>query len=137
MKPLVTFPDPMLAVLEILRDRLPATEAAALNLGTILPEDHAEGAFPGLPYAAVRLDATAPGYPVTETATIRVAIWAASEAKGLRLAQVVRAVLAAYEGGPKVRSLSPLTGPYPSSDPESGAPLSYLTVAARLRPTTL
>ncbi len=138
MRPAVTFPDPMLAVLEILRDRLPATEAAPLSLGTLTPEEFAEGAFPGKPYAMVRLDAADPAlYPVSEVASIRVGIWADSEAKGLRFAQVVRAVLLAYEGGSKVRSVGALTGPFPTEDPDDGTPLSYFTVAARLRPTTL
>ncbi len=137
MKPAVVFPDPMLAVLEILRDRLPATEAATLSLGTLSPDEFADGAFPGKPYAMVRLDFASTRYPIVETATIRVGVWGDSEAKGLRLAQVVRAVLLSYEGGSKVRSVSPLTGPYPTEDPDDGTPLSYFTVAARLRPTSL
>jgi hypothetical protein len=128
---LVVFPDAMLATLEVLRDRLPAY-ASGVVCGTLDPKPDQS-----LPYVRVRLDATFGRYPVAETATVRLLVHAASEAKALSLAQTARAVLLAYEGGAKARSFGRLTGPFPTTDPDTGSPVAFLTVAARLRPTTL
>lgn len=137
MTPLVTFPDPILAALGVLRTRLPALfEALGVTVGTVDP-GLLGGDFTGPPYVMVRLDATLTRYPVTETATLRVTTWGGTEAKGLRLAQLARAVLLAHPGDLQVRSFGALTGPIPATDPDDGQPLSYFTVAARLRPTTL
>lgn len=139
MKPLVVFPDPQLAVVEILRTKLAGRSesyAIGASVGTVMPDGEAR-TKKSAPYVMVRLDATASRYPADETATIRVSVWHASEAKSLALAQLCRALLLSYEGGEKIRVATALSGPIPAGDPESGDPLSTFTVATRLRPNPL
>lgn len=137
MKPMIIFPDAMLAVVETLRDRLEMIEqGAGVKVGTKVPFDRSLDKS-NLPYVLVRLDGSTLSRQVDESATVRVSIWHTTEAKGLALAQACRALLLSYEGGAKIRVITPLTGATPSSDPESGDPLSSFTVAVRLRPSTL
>jgi hypothetical protein len=137
MKPLIVFPDAMLAVVETLRDRLEMIDqGAGVTVGTKIPFDRSLDKS-NLPYVMVRLDGSALSRQVDEVATVRIAIWHTTEAQGLALAQACRALLLSYEGGAKIRVINPLTGAIPSSDPESGDPLSSFTVAVHLRPSTL
>jgi hypothetical protein len=138
-KPLVVFPDAQLAVVQLLRTKLAArTDSVATGavVGTMMP-DGKEPSPRSAPYIMVRLDGTSTRYPVDETADMRVAVWHSSEAKSLALAQLCRALLLAHAGSEQIRVVSPLTGPIPASDPESGDPLSSFTVAVRLRPNPL
>ena len=132
-RPLVTFPDARMTTLAVLRasDRLTGVE-----FGT-KPYDVEAADPPALPYAAVALDGARGQWPVVQVATIRVSVWHETEAEGEALAALVRAVLLAYSGDTDVRSFGELTGPIPTTDPDSGGPLSFFTVAARLRPITL
>lgn len=125
----VTFPDAMLAVLNIIRPVMPT-----VRFGTALFQDTPDKP---VPYVMVRLDGSATSYPVVETATIRLSVWHKTEAEALALAQQLRGVLCGYPGGSHVRSIAPLAGAIPTLDPDNGLPLSSFTVAARLRPTTL
>lgn len=137
MKPLIVFPDAMLAVVETLRDRLEMIdEGAGVTVGTKVAFDKSLDKS-NLPYVLVRLDGSTLSRQVDEEATVRVSVWHSTEAKGLALAQACRALLLSYEGGAKIRVITPLTGAIPTSDPESGDPLSSFTVAVRLRPSTL
>lgn len=137
MKPLIVFPDAMLAVVETLRDRLEMIdEGAQVTVGTKVAFDRSLDKS-NLPYVLVRLDGSTLSRQVDEEATVRVSVWHSTEAKGLALAQACRALLLSYEGGAKIRVITPLTGAIPTSDPESGDPLSSFTVAVRLRPSTL
>lgn len=126
-----TFPDAQLAALELLRAD---ARFAGVEFGT-KPQD-ADAPRP-LPYVAIRLDRSVPRLRVLQTATIRVSVWHTSEALGLALAQSLHAVLLAYAGGDAIRNVGELAGPVPTEDPDTGAPLSFFTVAARLRPTPL
>ena len=137
MKPMIIFPDAMLAVVETLRDRLEMIDqGTGVTVGTKIPFDRSLDKS-NLPYVLVRLDGSTLSRQVDEAATVRVSVWHSTEAKGLALAQACRALLLSYEGGAKIRVITPLTGAIPSSDPESGDPLSSFTVAVRLRPSTL
>lgn len=139
MKTTIIFPDAMLAVIDVLRDKLDHVDqdvVSGYSIGTKIPQDKTIDA-PSLPYIMVRLDGSSLDKRLDEEATIRVAVWHKTEAQGLALAQVARAVLLSYEGGPAIRVINPLSGAIPSSDPESGAPLSSFTVAVKLRPTNL
>lgn len=135
VSPLVVFPDARIATLAVLRAEA-STIGDGVTFGTRVP-DVANTGGPTLPFVLVSHDATYGRFPVTETAAIRLTVWAASEAATLALAQRARAVLLAYPGGTAVRSFGRLTGPIPTADPDSGTPIAYLTVAARLRPTQL
>lgn len=137
MKPLVYFPDAQAATLAVLRAHVSAHTDESVTYGT-KPLDVKKDGRPELPYVAVRIDATSTGVMRTDqTATLRVAIWHKSEASGLALAQIVLGVLAAYAGDDAVRAFQERTGPIPTEDPDTGAPLSYFTVAARLRPVPM
>lgn len=139
MKPRIIFPDAQLAVVTLLRDELATLNqnyATGATVGTKVPDDRSiDKTF--LPYVLVRLDGALTNRRVDEETTIRISVWHKTEALGLALAQACRALLTSYEGGSTIRVINPLTGPVPTSDPESGDPLSSFTVAVRLRPSTL
>lgn len=139
MKQAIVFPDAMLATVTVLRTRLATlsqTYAAGVTVGTKVPADKSLNKT-HLPYILVRLDGSTLRQQVDEEATVRISVWHTTEAKGLALAQACRALLLSYGGGTDIRVITPLTGPIPTSDPESGDPLSSFTVAVRLRPSTL
>ena len=139
MKPTIIFPDAMLAVVEVLRDRLETVDQSyveGFTVGTKVPADRSLDTAT-LPYILVRLDGSTLTQQANEEATIRVSVWHSTEAKGIALAQACRALLLSYGGGTKIRVIKPLTGTLPTSDPESGDPLSSFTVAVSLRPSTL
>lgn len=139
MKPAITFPDAMLAVVETLRDRLELVDQAyvtGVSVGTKVPTDKSLDKKQ-LPYVLVRLDGSSLAHQVNEEATIRVSVWHSTEAKGIALAQACRALLLSFEGDARIRVIKPLSGVIPTSDPESGDPLSTFTVAVSLRPFNL
>jgi hypothetical protein len=130
MTEFVSFPDPMLAAIEILRASLPAN---SVNVGTVIPGKESPDLV-SVPYVAVRSDGEDLRYPIVSTATLRVLCYGSTEFDSLALANDVQATLLSYEGGEKIRSISSLRGPIPTTDPESGIPFSFFLVAARLRP---
>lgn len=139
MKPRIIFPDAQLAIVTLLREQLATldfTYVDGFTVGTKVPGDKSLDDS-HLPYILVRLDGALTSKRVDEDATIRISVWHKTEAQGLALAQACRALLTSYEGGSTIRVITSLTGPVPTSDPESGDPLSTFTVAVRLRPTTL
>lgn len=127
----VMFPDPRLAALTVLRAIAPNDA----TYGTKPLDAFADAASPTMPYVMVAVDAVFRPRTPLETATIRVTVWHDDEFACNALARTLRANLLAYEGGADVRSFGALTGPIPTSDPDTGTPLSTFTVAARLRPT--
>jgi hypothetical protein len=134
-KPLVAFPDPIFETLRILRDRLPGhPETSAVACGTLQVEETTES----LPYLMVALDGSTTRYPVSETASLRIVVWAGTDLEALRIAQIARGLLFSLGRDSKVRSYGePSTGPRPDTDPDTGGPLSSFTVSARLRPEPL
>lgn len=135
MKPAVTFPDAKLAALPVLRARVPAHAAGV----TFVTKDYApdDPDRPALPYVVVSVDAAFGRYPVTRSATVRLVAHTETDAEAPALAGVCQAVLLAYEGDAAVRGFGELTGPIPTTDPDTGGPVAYVTVAARLRPQPL
>jgi hypothetical protein len=125
------FPDAQLATLEIVRAALADTA-----YGTLAPEDFPQGSAPTLPYAQVRTDSTRVRHPITATASMRVVVYAASQAAAVALAWRLHAILREYGGGDKVRGFTDQTGPVPARDPVTGDPICSFTVAASLRPVT-
>lgn len=123
---------------ELLRTLLAArteSEAQGVEIGTRTPHGTDKHTRTN-PFVMVRLDRVALDRNLDESATVRVTVWHASEAKSLALAQLCRGLLLAYMGDSNVRAYQALAGPIPAGDPESGEPLSFFTVAARLRPTS-
>lgn len=130
-RPLVDFPDPMLATLAVLR-----AAGTAATFGTKTPDAFPAGSIPAPPYAMVAVDASSLRTLVAETVTLRVSVWGTDDVSGYALARHLRATLLAYAGDALVRSYAALTGPVPTHDPDDGKPLATFTVAARLRPTS-
>ncbi|MDG4801719.1 hypothetical protein [Micromonospora sp. WMMD980] len=122
----------MLATLAVLRPAHPE-----VTFGTKTPDSFDGGDAPPTPYAMVRTDNTAMRYPVAATSTVRVTVWAESEAAGVALAFRILATLLDYPGGPAVRSFGHYTGPLPTTDPDNGRPVASITVGARLRPISI
>lgn len=134
MSLLITFPDVMLHATTMLRAALAArTEdyADGVTVGTIMPRDG------DIPFVMVRQEGQTIAQRVDAEATVRVSVWHTSEARALALAGLCQALMLAHVGDGEVRLYSPVSGPFPASDPDNGNPIASFTVAARLRPITL
>lgn len=125
----IRFHDPRAGTLAVLRALAPAA-----TFGTLRLEDFPEGDVPALPYGLVASDGSFVRQRVTATATVRVAVWGETDAAGYDLADDLHASLLAYEGGPDLYGFGPQTGPLPTTDPDTGRPMTFFTVRARLRP---
>ena len=130
----VTFPDPLIVALGILRAEPSTTYGGVVKFGTAFPEDRKPSAQ-GLPYVRVSVDSRAGTYPVTSTAALRVQVWHTSPDKSAQLAERLKAVLMSSPGDASHRGFSEGVGPLPATDPDTNAPLAYFTAALRLRPT--
>lgn len=133
----VTFADPILETLKVLRAELPGfVETADVDAGSVQVED-ANAAGVTLPYLMVALDDDDTRYPVTSSALLRLTVWAGEDWRALEISKIARAVLRDHRGA-TVRSYGdPATGPIPSTDPDSGQPLATQTITARLKPEPL
>lgn len=132
--PRVIFPDVMLWATTFLRNALDArTEEVAqgATVGTVFPRDGE------IPFVMVRQDGQTIAQRLDAWATVRVTVWHASEARALALAGLCNALITAHPGDADVRFVSPVSGPFPASDPDNGDSLATFTVTARLRPTDL
>lgn len=124
----VKFPNPRIVALGILRGEFPSA-----HFGTILPDARLAD-DQGLPYVRVSVDGRSGQYPVTAEAAVRVQVWTATEKEGEDLAEEMKAVLLAFPGSAEVRNFAEGVGPLPTTDPDTGNPLSYFTATVRLRP---
>lgn len=133
----VTFPDPILETLKVLRAEFPAyVETADVDCGSLQIEE-ANAAGVTLPYLGVFLDDDDTRYPVTSDALLRLTVWTPEDWRALEIGKVARAILRDHRGS-KIRSFGdPSTGPIPSTDPDSGQPLATMTITARLKPEPL
>lgn len=128
---MTTFADAQIVTLAALRAQA-GTEA---TYGTRDLTAFPAGDVPALPYAMVRTGPTSIRYPVTATASVRVVVWADTEAASVALAWRLLAALMDYPGDATVRGFGDPLGPVPAEDPDvPGRPLASFTVAARLRP---
>jgi hypothetical protein len=124
----------MLSSVTLLRSALAArVEAYAdgVTVGTVMPRDG------DIPFVMVRQEGQTIARRVDAEATVRVSVWHTSEARALALAGLCQALMLAHAGDGEVRLFTPVSGPFPASDPDNGNPLASFTVAARLRPNTL
>ncbi|WP_050053385.1 hypothetical protein [Pseudarthrobacter siccitolerans] len=127
----VTFPDPQLATRNLLRNLLAnRTEpvAAGATVSTKPPAEHQ-----ALPYVQVRSDGKFRDARLNGRASVRVVVWHKDEGLGEELASLCEALLLS-SASPEIRGFSPLTGSIPTGDPDTGAPMSYFTLTARLSP---
>lgn len=138
-RPLVVFGDAQAAGAGVLRTALqtrPEPVAAGARVGTRVPAIRSPE-DPGLPFVLVRKDADSP-HPSMANArvTLRVTVWHADADQAHDLAQLCQGLLMVHFG-PVLRSVRPLTGPVPATDPDSGVELSTFTVAGNVRPVTV
>jgi hypothetical protein len=133
----ILFPDAQKAVRDLLRVLLAGrTEPEAA--GAIVSTRDLPGADESrsLPYVQVRSDGRFRDSRLNGRATVRVIVWHRDEALTEALAGLCEAlILAAHSDD--VRSVSPVSGPIPTGDPDTGLPLSFFTITARLTPRQL
>ena len=133
----IRFPDPRLAVRDLARELLadrtePSALGAVVSTKTASPDD----AKRSLPHVHVRSDGSFRDSRLNGRATIRVVVWHRDEGLAQDLALLLEALLLATTSN-RVRGFSSVTGPLPTSDPDTGEPISYFTLTARLRPEQL
>jgi hypothetical protein len=131
----VAFPDPQKAVRDLLRSLL-AGRTEAYAQGATVSTKPPPGTAPPLPYVQVRSDGRFRDARLDGRASVRIIVWHRDEGLGELLAGLAEALLLASTSA-EIRGCSPLTGPMPTGDPDTGAPMSYFTLTARLRPATL
>lgn len=130
----VGFPDPRRAVRDLLRSLLAArTEPYALGatVSTKAPTSSAS-----LPFVQVKSDGRFRDSRLNGRATVRVLVWHRDEGLGEDLAGLAESLLL-DSSSPEIRGFSPISGPIPTEDPDTGAPLSFFTITARLKPANL
>ncbi|QNJ56513.1 tail terminator [Arthrobacter phage Niobe] len=131
----ILFPDPQKAVVDVLKLVLmgrPEAVAQGVTVSTRPPK----GTSPSLPYVQVRSDGRFRDARLNGRASVRIIVWHTDEGYGEELAGLCEALLLAATS-PEIRGFSPLTGPMPTGDPDTGAPMSYFTLTARLRPVQI
>lgn len=129
----VVFPDPQPAVVALARSLLaPRSEPFAAGV-TVSSKPRPEGVKP---YVQVRSEGRFRDARLNGRATIRLRVWHDDEGSGEALAALLEALLL-DASSEVVRGFSSVSGPLPTDDPDTGEPLSFLTLTARLRPGNL
>lgn len=131
----IAFPDPQRAVRDLLRTLL-AGRSEPVASGATVSTKPPSGTSPTLPYVQVRSDGRFRDSRLNGRASVRIIVWHKDEGLGEELAGLCEALLLASTSA-EIRGFSPLTGPMPTGDPDTGAPMSYFTITARLRPVQL
>ncbi|QOP65141.1 tail terminator [Arthrobacter phage Phives] len=131
----ILFPDPQKATVDVLRLVL-AGRPEAVAQGVTVSTKPPKGTAPNLPYVQVRSDGRFRDARLNGRASVRIIVWHTDEGYGEELAGLCEALLLAATS-PEIRGFSPLTGPMPTGDPDTGAPMSYFTLTARLRPVQI
>lgn len=135
MTEIISFTDPRLGVRNRLRELAvgrPEREAQGLTADRISTKAVATGAT--LPWVQVADDGNFRDANLNGRATVRVVVWHSDEGLGLALARLLEALLLGRGSSDLLRGCNPLIGPRPTGDPDTGAPMSYFTITARLRP---
>lgn len=135
--PPITFPDPQLATRNTLREIF-ATSGDSAADGLTVSTRKLPGADEGrsLPYMQVRSDGRFRDAQLDGRAIVRVVIWHRDEGLAEELAGLAEARLLAASNT-DIRGFTSVAGPLPAGDPETGLPMSFFTVTARLRPSQL
>ncbi|CCQ44667.1 putative uncharacterized protein [Pseudarthrobacter siccitolerans] len=130
----VVFPDPRRAVRDLLKGLLAARSepyALGVTVSTKAPTSSSS-----LPFVQVKSDGRFRDSRLNGRATVRVLVYHRDEGLGEDLAALAEALLL-ESSSPQVRGFSPISGPLPTEDPDTGAPLSFFTITARLTPANL
>ncbi|UJQ86802.1 tail terminator [Arthrobacter phage Reedo] len=130
----VSFPDPQRAVRDLLRAILASRTESYAAGATVSIKPPAENQT--LPFIQVRSDGRFRDSRLDGRASVRVIVWHTDEGLGEELAGLCEALLLASTSA-DIRGCSSLTGPIPTGDPDTGAPMSYFTITARLTPRQL
>lgn len=131
----VRFPVGHVAVRNTLRRVLTGRSepyARGVTVSTTVPP----GAPPSIPYVLVGLDDSGRDARLNGYALVRVTVYHRDEPDAFDLAALCEALLLDATDA-EVRAVQPTNGPTPTNDPDSGAPLAFFRVTARLRPTNL
>lgn len=131
----ITYPNARRETVGILRAALAASSsplAAGVTVSARKPPEAGDG-VEWRPYVRVSSDGRFTDSRLNGRASIRLVVWHTDDGLGEDLAALCEALLLDYHG-PKVRSYGPLTGPNPTGDPDTGDPMTYVTVTARLQP---
>lgn len=139
MKPVIIFPDPQKATRDTLRAAFsvsgdPAAEGVTISTRTLPGSDDGRA----LPYIQVRSDGRIRDAQLDGRAIMRVLVWHRDEGLAEELAELAEARLLASSGH-EIRGFTPVAGPtpLPGGDRDTGLPLSFFTITARLRPSQL
>jgi len=94
---------------------------------------------PSLPFVQVGWDGSSDAAVNSETATIRVTYWAAKGSYTAAKAGAARArgLLLAHPGDDRIWNIAPGAGRLPGTDPDTGLPFCFFTVAVLTRPATV
>lgn len=127
----VTFPDAQRATRDLLRALLagrlePFATGAKVEVKPPAPDA-------SLPYIQVISDGKFRDARLNGRASVRVVVWHKDVGLGEELASFCEALLLDSHSA-EIRGFSPLTGSIPTGDPDTGAPMSYFTLTARLNP---
>jgi len=132
----VLFSDPRPSIRDFLRAALAAREEAFLVGVIVSTKDLPVADGSPRPYVRVSTDTRGRDARLNGTASVRVQVWHPDEGYCERIADLCEALLLTASTA-TVRAVSPGYRLGPVSDPDTGEPLSSLTITARLRPVTL
>lgn len=127
----VAFPDPLPDVRDLLRRLLadrPEPYARGVTVSVRGPSPSGR-----LPHVQVASDGRYRSARLDGRATLRVLVWHEDDGRATALANLAEALLLASSSD-SVRGFRPITGALSTTDPDTGEPLSYFTLTARLRP---
>lgn len=136
-RPVITFPDAQLVIRDALRAALATRSepyAAGARVVIAVPSDQSPDG--PRPVVQVRTDAMSRDARLNGEAVVRVIVWHDDEGAAVQLASLCEALLLAA-AAPGLRSVGPVAGPLPTTDPDTGAPMTVFTIAARLAPVQL
>ncbi|MGZ0151876.1 hypothetical protein ACXJJ3_32790 [Kribbella sp. WER1] len=127
------FPDPRPEMLATLRAKLAGGTYANALIKARYTADRNPAANP--PPLVVLSDdgTTTPQRNALERVTIRLTVWHGDPFTARALSAVCKAYLLDHYG-PAVRSVAPISGPFPADDPDTGEPMSTVLVSAYTRP---
>jgi len=137
MSEVILFGDPRLVTRDLLHERLAAsTDPSALGVTVSTKPRNPDDAAKRYPYVQVRSSGAFRDARLNGRATVRVLVWHRDEGLGLRLAALCEALLLSASS-PATRGYTPVSGPLPTEDDDTGEPLTFFSLTVRLPPEQL
>jgi hypothetical protein len=133
---MILFSDPRAELRDFLRAALADREEPFASGVTVSTKTLPVGVGSARPYVRVSVDARGRDLRLNAYASVRVQVWHSDEGHCAALADLCEALLLTARTA-TVRAVSPGTRLGPVEDPDTGEPLSALTVTVRLRPVAL